>query len=311
MAGVVAPDVDHRPRPVEAALWVLASSAVIGSLVGLIRTVSEEGLPVFMIVFFRNLIGLTIMIPFAIRIGFGRLGRRKMLLYSMRGIFDVVAMTCWFTAITLLPLAQVVSLTFTMPFWATLGAALILGEIVRIRRWSATVIGFVGAMIIVQPWQADLSVYIALPLISSGFAAAAMLTVKALSSDEPSERIVFFMMVYLTPITFLLALNDWVWPDLRQIGMLALVGCCGNLAHYCMAQGFARADASALMPFTYAQLPVAAAIGWYAFGQTVPVETWAGAAIIAAAAIYIARREAQIAAEAERAVTRKTPQPTS
>ena len=183
-----------------------------------------------------------------------------------------------------------------MPLFATAGAALVLGEVVRARRWTATVVGFLGTLIILRPGFTEITPAMALPVLAAVSMACATLTVKSLSRTESPATIVLYMTLFLTPLSLVPALFVWQWPDLETLGYLIGLGGTGALAHLLMTIAYGKADASAVIPFDYARLPFVAVIAFFLFGEVPDLWTWVGAAVIAASAIYIARREAKVAA---------------
>ncbi len=282
--------------PVQGALYMTAAALGFSLMNVIIRVVAEE-LDPLQIAFFRNFFAMTFMLPWLWRAGAEGLRTERLGLHLWRAALGLVAMICWFYSLSLLPLAEAVALNFTVPLFATVGAALVLGEIVRARRWSATIIGFLGVLIIVRPGFAEVTWPMALPILAAVVMAAATLLVKSLSETDSPAAIVLYMNLILTPLSLIPALFVWVWPSWSALGLLALLGCLAAMAHLCLTRSYTKADASAVMPFDYTRLPFVAALGFLLFGEVPDVWTWAGGAVIAAAAIYIAHREARVARE--------------
>ncbi len=264
----------------------------------LVRIGAEEMEPV-QVAFFRNLFALVFMLPWLARVGLSGLATRRLSTHVWRAVLGLMAMFCWFYAVTLLPLAEAVSLNFTVPLFATAGAAVFLGEIVRARRWSATAAGFLGVLVILRPGWGEMTAVMALPILAAVFMAASTLVVKSLSDTESPGAIVFYMNLFLTPLSLVTALFAWRWPSWEVLGLMAVLGMLAALAHIALTRAYTKADASAVMPFDYSRLPFVAAIGFFAFGEVPDHWTWIGAAIIAGSAIYIAQREARIARRGE------------
>jgi drug/metabolite transporter (DMT)-like permease len=259
-----------------------------------IRIVSGE-LDPLQIAFFRNLFALAFMLPWLARAGLAGLATRRLGTHLWRAAMGMLAMVCWFYSIALLPLAEAVALNFTVPLFATAGAALFLGEIVRARRWSATLVGFLGVLVILRPGFTELSPAMALPVLAAAFMALATLIVKSLSRSDSPAAIVLYMNLILTPLSLVPALFVWRWPSWAALALLVLIGLLAALAHISLTRAYTKADASAVMPFDYARLPFVAGFAFLVFGQVPDLWTWMGAAIIAGSAIYIARREALVA----------------
>ncbi len=289
----------HWPRPqfaptTRAALWMLLSGFCAVLMNVLIRVAAERLHP-FEVTFFRCLFGLAVMLPFILRAGPSLWHSPKIGFYTLRAAVGLVSMLTWFYGITLVPLATATAVNFTAPLFATLGAALILREDVRLRRWSAVIVGFLGVVIIIRPGAAPLDANLLLILISAASAAMNSITVKFLARSERPNAIVAYFVMYLTPLSLVPALFVWEWPDLRTLGALAGLGAIGTVAHLSVARAYVAADASACAPFEFVRLPYAAAIGYLMFGEVTDAWTWVGAAIIGGAALYVALREAKLA----------------
>jgi drug/metabolite transporter (DMT)-like permease len=222
-----------------------------------IREVSAELHP-FQIAFFRNFFAFLFILPWLASAGWGGLKTKRMGMQVWRAIIGVIAMGCWFTAITLVPLADAVALNFTLPLFATAGAAVFLSEKVGVRRWSATAVGFLGMLIILRPGFLELTPAMFLPIIAAVFMATSVLILKSLSDTENPNAMVFYMNLFMTPISLVPALFFWQWPSWAALGLLAMLGFVAMLAHLSLARAYGKADASAVMPFDYAR--------WRTFG---------------------------------------------
>jgi len=273
---------------------MVMAAALFSVLNLLIRTVSADLHP-FQVTFFRNFFSLMFMLPWLMRAGLGGLRTRKWGLYGTRALTGLAAMLTWFYAISIMPLGEAVALSFTTPLFATIGAALFLGEVVRRRRWTATAVGFVGVLVIIRPDADAISLPAALVLVSACFSAASALQVKALTRTESTTTMVTYMVLFLTPMSLVPALFVWTWPGWATLGWLVTLGGVATLGHLALTRAFHLADASALMPLDYTKLPFAALLGYVVLGETMDLWAWVGAGIIAGSTIYIAHREASLA----------------
>ena len=281
------------PGPARGALWMLAACACFSSMNGVVRHLAQD-LPVFVMVFFRSLFGLLAMLPFLLRPGLASLRPARPRMHLVRAALGLVAMGCWFHALGRLPLAEATALSFTMPLFASIAAVAALGERMRARRWTAVAVGFAGAMIILRPGFAAIDAATLLVLFSALLMAANQTVVKWLARDEHPNAIVFWLALLMTPASLVPALLDWRTPDPAQFAWLALLGLVATAGHQCMVRALASTDATAVYPFDFTRLIFAALIGYLAFGEVPDAWTWAGAAVIASSAIYIARREARL-----------------
>ena len=276
---------------VRGALWMIGAMAGFAFLIGIIRHVSAELHP-FEVAFFRNAFGLVFMLPWLMQTRLQGLRTQRLPLHLLRAVLGLAAMLAWFWAVVHMPLAEAVALNFTTPLFTTVLAIPLLGEVVRLRRWSATIVGFLGTLVILQPGVEAVTGTAMLVLLASLLMASAGICIKKLSRTESSNAIVAYMVLFLTPLSLVPALFVWTWPALETWPWLVAAGLLATLSHQCLARAFAETDTSALMPFDYVRLPFVAAIGYVAFGEPVDPWTWVGAAIIAASGAYIAHREA-------------------
>lgn len=293
-------DLDRPTAPPAAArsslkgiAYTLAGCVFFAAMAGLIRQAGDAGVHPLLIVFFRNFFSLLLLAPWLIYVGATMLRTRRLGLYSLRAVFGVTSMFTWFTAITLMPLAEVMSLSFTAPFFVTILAALVLGEKVRARRWTAVALGFLGALIVLRPGSGTLELIPALLALASAVTTAgSTVCAKTLARTEPPDAIVAYLMIFLTPISLIPALFVWEWLTWAQYGWLFLVGLTGTLGHLLWTRAIWNAEASLVVSFDFVRLILVAAIGYFVFDQPQSAWTWAGGAVIVASAVYIARREA-------------------
>jgi len=271
--------------------FMLASTLLAAVMNSAARYISQSVHP-FELIFFRNLFAFFFVLPFLWRVGFGALRTERPWMHAGRASLNVINMMFWFTAISLAPLAEVVALGFTAPIFATILGVLIVKEVVGIRRWSAIVVGFIGAVVVLQPGFDTVQLGHGLVLMAAMMWAAILLIIKSLSRTESSITIVAYMSILMTPLSLIPALFVWVWPTWTELGWLAVIGISGGAAQYLLTQSFHEADISVVMPFDFAKLVWIALIAYIAFAEVPTLTTWLGGAIIFASGLYIARREA-------------------
>jgi drug/metabolite transporter (DMT)-like permease len=203
-------------------------------------------------------------------------------------------MLCYFWAITVLPLAKAVALSFTVPLFVTIGAALVLKEVVHVRRWLAVIVGFIGTLIILRP-SVDGDLFASLVVVASSITmAASVLIIKSLSKTEGTNVIVMYMVLLMTPLSLPVAISVWQWPSFEIWILVILMGFLGSFAHLMFTHSLKMSDVSIVMPFDFARLPFIIVLAWLIFDQSVDQWTIIGAVIVFASGIYIARREAML-----------------
>jgi drug/metabolite transporter (DMT)-like permease len=198
-------------------------------------------------------------------------------------------------AIAYLPLADVIALGFSKPLFVTLGAALVLREVVRARRWSAVLVGFLGVMIVLRPGAETISPYALLILGGTVLGAVVTLMIKRLVASERIATIVWYQALISTVFALPLCLLHWRMPDPTGWLMLIAIGALGTLSWLAMTRSIFLVDASAVVPFEFLRLPLAALVAWLWFAEVPSVWTWVGGILIFATTIYIAHRESQVA----------------
>ncbi len=248
----------------------------------------------FVITFWRNFWGLFFMLPWLFRQGLGELSFPRLRMFTLRSALSLASMLCGFTSLSYLTLANATALSFTAPLFATVMAALVLGETVRRRRWSATQVGFIGVLIVLRPSVSGISFGEILALAGAFLTAFVIIVVKQMSRTEPSNAIVAYMVLLLTPMSLVVALPFWSWPQAGDWPFVIGMGLAGTAGHVCWTRAISMADASVVVPFDYVRLVFTIIIGILAFAEQPDLFTLIGSAIIVLAGIYIARREAML-----------------
>jgi drug/metabolite transporter (DMT)-like permease len=254
----------------------------------------------FVITFWRNFWGLFFMLPWLFRQGLGELSWPRIRMFTLRSALSLVSMLFGFTSLSYLTLANATALSFTAPLFATILAALVLGETVRRRRWSATLVGFLGVLIVLRPGMNGIGIGEMLALAGAFLTALVIIVVKQMSRTEPSNAIVAYMVLLLTPMALVVALPFWSWPTLADWPFVIGMGLAGTIGHVCWTRAISMADASVVVPFDYLRLIFTIIIGILAFAEQPDRYTLLGSAIIVMAGIYIARREAMLNQRAAR-----------
>ena len=298
---------DALPPIIQAMVWMIVGGLAGGIMNVVIREAAAELHPLE-VVFFRNLFSLIFMVPFIARLGLGSLRTGKIGFFTLRAGVAFISMVTWFIGITLVPLATATALNFTAPLFATVLAALLLGEQVRARRWSAIGIGIIGVLVILRPFG-PFDANMLMLLASAATAAMGSITVKFLSRSESPVTIVTYMVIYLAPISLIPALFVWQWPTAPTLAYLVLLGLLGVASHLSVARALAVADASAIAPFEFMRLPYAALLGYLFFGERPDMWTWFGAAVIVASSLYVAHRESRLSRQDPIKVSGGRPRP--
>lgn len=258
----------------------------------LIRETAKSVHP-FEIAFFRALVNFVLMIPFALRAGATGLKTNNHKAFALRGVCGLVFLMSYFSGAALIPVAESQALSFSSPLWGSLLAVLFLSERVTRTRAFALTAGFVGVLIILRPGVVQVSAGALLVLTGALAAAASNTIVKFTTRTDHPDAVVFYQMVYVTPLIFVPALWEWIWPTLEQLLLMFGVGFFATLNQRFLSRAYAAADATAVLPFEFTRLPFAAVIGYLAFRELPDIWAWIGGAAIFGASLYMVQREAR------------------
>jgi drug/metabolite transporter (DMT)-like permease len=246
-----------------------------------------------MMAFCRYLFGGLFLLPIFLRRGLVAPFRTERLgMHAARGALHSGGMQLWFIALPLVTLADLTALGFTGPIFITIGAALFLGEDVRLRRWMAVLIGFAGAMLIVRPGFTALGVGVLAALASTPLFSASNLMAKSLAHTDDADTIVLWQTVFIVLCATPFAIAFWQTPSWAHVGWFVLAGLLGTVGHLVMQYGYRVAEISALQPVGFLSLIWNTAFGFVLFSQQPSTWTFIGAGVIFASVMYISHREA-------------------
>lgn len=281
------------PPVVQAILWVVLSTVFFAMMATLIKLTAQTNDP-WIVVFFRNFFALVLLVPLLLRRKGSLLKTQNMRVHILRAFSGVMAMYLWFRGLGLLPIAEATAISFLAPIMASIFAVILLGEKMRLRRWSAVFIGLLGVLVILRPGVAVFNPEALILTSCTLFWGFNVALVKLASRTDDREVLVFYMVFLNTPLSFIPAFLVWEWPSTYDLGLLFMAAAVGTIAHYCFASAFKLAEATVVIPFDYMRLPFVALFGFVIFAEIPDIWTWIGAAIIAASGIYLAHREAQL-----------------
>jgi drug/metabolite transporter (DMT)-like permease len=278
-----------RPPGVQAGVLMSISAFGYAASAALVRWLSDGGMPVFEIAFLRNVFGILFMGPWIVRVGLSALKTAHIGKHAVRGMFSAINVWCLYGALAFAPIADVAAITFMMPIFGSVLAVIVYREVVSGRQWTAVLIGFVGALIVIRPGFGDLNegLLLAVGAVVAGSCVAMM--IKGLMKYDSPDTVACYLFISHTLIGLIPAIYVWVTPDLYQIGACIALGWLGTVIQRTFNRGMAAADASVALPFNFSRLIWAAFFGWLCFSEVPDVWTWVGGAVIFAASIDIAR----------------------
>jgi len=280
-----------RPALSAIVLMVVASGVLSGQH-ALVRFMSGDFHP-FELVFFRNLFGLAVFVPWIIRHGTAAFATKRLPLHVARATTNAGSLMAYFLALSLIPLVDATALFLTFPLFVALGAMLFLGERVGARRWVALGLGGAGAMIVLQPGLQSALLGSSLVLVAATLAAGTRLLAKTLSGTDSPATIVAYGSLLMTPVTAIPAALYWHWPEAGDLAPLFAVGALGALGQLCFVKAYALVDISFAEPMVFTRLLWAGLIGFAVFAEIPAVATLAGGALIVAATTILGTERAK------------------
>lgn len=283
---------------IEGMLWMLISCALLSGVAVMGRFLSLEGVPTFQIVFLRLLFAIVAFAPLIVARGGEILRTQHWRVYMARVVIGLIGMTLWFAALSRITVGEVTAIGFLAPIIGTVGAVLILRERVRWRRWLAILVGFGGALIILRPGVNPIEIGTLFALGAAVGMSISALFIKTLTGRDDPDKVVLVALCMQAPLAAIPAIFVWEWFEPWLWWVFIAMGAIGMLGHITLSRAFRAADASLIMSLEFARLPFAVALGFILFGELIDIWTWVGAGVIFMAALYTARRERQVSADA-------------
>ena len=280
------------PGNLRGSVWLVGSTLILVIMASMIKHVGKH-LPVVEILFIRQMMVMVVISP-AIAKGFPSIFRTKRLkLHILSICLSTVAMTTGFTAVVYLPLAEVTAIGFARTLFTTILAVFILHEIVGWRRWTATIVGLIGVLIVLRPSPEGMNEYSLMALLSAFFVACIMVVLRLLSQTEKPTTIMAYQSVFLAIAFAPFAIWSWVTPTLEELGLLVVIGVLMSAGQWANIQAYKAGEASAIAPFEYGRLLFAILIGIWYLGEIPTEYTLIGATVIVGSTLYTAHRNAK------------------
>lgn len=271
---------DPLHSPIKAALWMGASIAcfIVMSVAGRVATAE---LDVFQVMLIRSVIGFFMLLPLVPFVGgFTAMRTQRPLQHVGRNLAHFAGQYAWLVALGIIPLAQLVAIEFTQPFWTALLAMLVLGERMTWRKVCALIFGLAGVLVIVQPGSGPVDPGHLVMLAGAVFFGISVVMVKLLTRTESVVRIIFWMLIIQTAMG--LVPGIWVWraPPAEIWPALLVVAFTGTYSHYCMARALVHAEATVVVPMDFLRMPLMALVGWAVYAEQLDIFTGIGALLI-------------------------------
>jgi drug/metabolite transporter (DMT)-like permease len=281
------------PRALAGIAARLVAAALLAIMFALAKAAQQRGVHVVESIFWRQLLSIPLMLLIVMQgPGLTALKTARPGAHALRMVLGLSGMTLNFLGMTMLPLAEATTIGFSVPLFATLFAALLLGEPTGRWRWSAILLGFVGVLVVVRPSEALLSSPGALVALSGALITALVsIQIRHLGRTEAATTIVFwFTLTSLLPLGVAMV---WVAAphDGTSWALIGGVALCGALAQWALTESLRLAPVSVVLPMDYSSLVWAALLGWLIFAEWPSPTILVGAPIIAASGLIIFWRE--------------------
>ena len=257
-----------------------------------VKYLSKE-VHIFEIAFFRCALVIFVLAPIIFQQGKKIFKTKQPKVQFLRITTNSVAMLCFFYGISTTPLAQLTTLGFTVPIFATILAVIFMKEKIRLRRTTALIVGFIGTIIVMRP---DISIELgALLIIFSSFLwSICLIFIKKLTQTDSAVTISLYFGIGMIPATFALALPVLEMIDLRQFIILIFIAITGTLAQTIMNSALEKGELALLLPFDFLRLIWSVLIGYALFSEEPTITLWLGGFLIIGSTSYIAWREATL-----------------
>ncbi|RWM13186.1 MAG: DMT family transporter [Mesorhizobium sp.] len=268
------------PSIPKAAFWMALSIASFLTMSVAGRATTAE-LNVFQVLELRSVIGLFILLPLVMMSGgFAAMRTKRPLTHIARNVVHFVGQAAWLYALTLIPLAVLISIEFTTPIWTAILAVGFLGERLSRPRLAAIVLGLIGVVIIVRPGVGSVDPGHVVVLGAAVCFGISVVLVKSLTRTDSVVSIIFWMLVIQSVLGLVPALYEWRNPPLELWPWILLIAFTGMSSHFCMARALAYADATVISPMDFLRVPLSALIGWLLYQEQIDAFTAGGALLI-------------------------------
>ena len=241
--------------------------------------------------FFRAIIGLAVVLPLFRRDLMEPFRTKRPVLHMVRGFLGASANACLFWGITHLLLADAMALQFARPLWTIPVAMIFLKEFAGLRRSVIALIGFAGILIYARPFTSGFDPNALIAAMGAFFGALVIISIKKLATTESTKTIVFYFAFWGVIFSALPAVFVWRMPDTHEFFILLVIGVLGIAGQFMLTHGFAKGDATALVPLDYARIAYGGFLGWILFGEIPGIWNWVGVVLIVGTSLYLVLTE--------------------
>lgn len=272
-----------------AVIFMVIGGVSIALMQAAVKLISFELHP-FIITLYRAGLVFVVLLPILFWRGRAVFNTSSIRLQVVRGGIGGLGMLCVFTGLSMISLAEVTVLLFTVPIFATLLSIVFLSEKVGVRRWTAIFVGFLGILIIARP-QGSVSTGHLFILCAALSWSTSILIAKKLTEKDTVISITFWQAMGCVPLAFIASLFVWELPSFVQLGALLGIAALGTVGHAMLYAALKVGQVSVILPLDYIRIIWSAGLGFILFGQLPTLHLYAGSLLIIAATAFLSYRE--------------------
>jgi len=283
---------EGQPRNLRASMLVVLAFFTFAAMSVMLRRLNNE-IPIVEVIFVRQFSALLLMAPIYRRLWPEICKPRRMALHMMRGVTASGAMFCGLSAVMLISLASVTAIQMTEVIFATAFAAILLREKVSALHWSLTLVGFVGVVIMMHPFEDGLAWGNVLALCGAISGALSMVAIRLGAPHDSAVTVTFWQGLVVLCLITPWAMIAWVTPHMEQVILLALMSVTFTAGQWLFTAGLRMGAAAAIAPLNYLRLILMTVIGWLLYAETPTLTTAVGAFLILSSAFFTIRNNAR------------------
>lgn len=275
-------------------IWISIGTILFALTDVVVKLLGDKFHP-FELSLFRYVVGFLMLAAVFWRMGREGLKTGRMGLHVARLILATLAQLGFFISVIHLKLADATAIFFSKPLFTTVVAVIILSELVTARRWTATIVGFVGVIVMMRPGAGVIDPVVLIAVGASLSFAVANILIRIMAPTEPPNRILFYYHVGGIALLVVPAIFVWQTPSGIEWGLLTLIGVLTTLGMICYVRAYSIGEANAIGPIEYVRLIYAGLFGYFLFSETIDIWTIVGGSVIVASTLFITRDEARAA----------------
>ena len=268
-------------------LWFILS-LLLDNINDVIMKYTSANLGVYEIVFFRFLFSLITLLPFVImRKDSMRVSRLAIFVHFMRGALLFCGIALWCIGLGVVKIAVATSINFIIPIYILILSTVCLKEKFSALKLLSTLMGFIGTLIVMNPFSGEFNLMSAILLVSAFLFALLDILNKWFVEKETMINMLFYSSIFVFLFSIIPAYNNWVTPTISDLGLLVVLGATCNLILYCLLKSFEVIEISSVAPYRYVEIFFSVSMGYVIFGEVPHVSTIIGSVIIVSATLVL------------------------